>query len=276
MKLLKKEQKYSIIKIYKIVDLKQAKEIDSGSIFSTCVDFIHKNENTHPYVYGLNYGQKNWKTLKSFKNAISKIDKTDIVYLNSYFNDSKSSIILHNNILNLSKTPYKSIVAIKLAFKENDKINLIYLKEFLKNIYSQCKFDYGYVTYLNSNYDFHSEKKKKRTLFGFRSPDNDLDIIWNFHSIGVIHGFVRNLYPVNIINQSHLSHPIISEIINTKGSLEMINDYVGVWKLDEDELKSIKNDLSKSELIIANEMSTKYFLESDQAKEFNSQMALPV
>ena len=171
-----------------------------------------------------------------------------------------------------SSIPDKSMVSIEIALPSSF-INIDRMSSFFKGLYVFFQYDYGYVVELAENFDFGTERKVKKKLFGYEVSVEKIDNIWRFHSVGINHGFLKNIYPVNILNKSHISQSIVSQCLTEKiGELEQINDNVSLWLLNDHELNDVKDRFKKSKYLIADIESTDYFLKTEEAKRFHEMM----
>lgn len=271
----KQQLYYKVLKCYKIVDIDIARKIAIHDLIKYCNEFLYQTVSKYPDVYEINFGQKQWKSKKGFQNAITKVKGQEIFDFTGFYNESKSSVYIDNNILNIqSSIPDKSMVSLELAIPsltiDNNKLVL-----FFKNLFEYLEFEYGYIIELTENYDFGTERKVKKRLFGYETTIEEIDTIWRFHSIGINHGFVKNIYPVNILNKSQIAQPTIRKYLNDKiGVFEQINDQLSLWFLNKNQLEKVKRSIEKTKYVIANRESSKYFLESGEAKRFYNEMKL--
>lgn len=274
MNIFKKKQWYKVIKLYKIVDIEQGKSIKTHDIITYCLELFHSTQQGYPSNYEINYGQKEWKTKKGFDKGIAKVDAENIADFAAFLSESLSCLSIGNNILNIveSSIPDKSIISIEIALPSLS-IDVNKMKSFFKDLYAFFQYDYGYVVELAENFDFGTERKIKKKLFGHEVSVEKSDKIWRFHSVGFNHGFLKNIYPLNILNESHITQPIISQCLTDKiGSLEQINDNLSLWFLNDHELNHVKNRFKKSKYLMNDKESIPYFLETEEAKGFHEMM----
>lgn len=274
MKIFKKKQLYKVIKLHKIVDIEQGKNIKIHDIIECCLDLLHSTQQSYPNDYEINYGQKEWKTKKGFDNAIAKIKRTNIAILMASFSKSSTYFIVSNNILNVveSSIPNKSKVSVEIVLPSSS-VDINEMISFFKDLYAFFQYEYGYVVELTEDFSFITERKKKKKLFGNEVSVQEIDKVWRFHSVGINYGFLKNIYPVNILNKSHITQPIINQCLTDKiGSLKQINKNLSLWLLNDHELDHVKDRFKKSKYLIADKESLAYFLETEEAKRFHEMM----
>lgn len=265
---------YNVLKFYKIVDIDEARKISIHKIVSHSLGLTFKVNSSYPSSYEINFGKKQWRSKKRFDIAISKIKREDIYHFTAMFSESKSSIHYVNNILNIvpSSVPMKSMISVEIAIP---KLSTDYdkLMSFLGSLYNIFQYDYGYVVELSEDYHFGTERKIKKKLFGQEITIEEIDNIWRFHSVGINYGFLKDIYQINIFNKTQISQPIVEKCLKEKiGKLEQINDDVSSWVLSNDELSQVKDFFNESKYLVANKQSVRYFLDSDESKQFHALM----
>lgn len=279
MKFLRKKNNkmsYSLIKLHKIVDLNEAKEINIQNIASKCLDFIFSIESSYPEFYEINYGKKSWKSKKAFDLGLTKMKDESISDLAALFSASKSSLNIGNNILNIipSAIPDQSMTSIDIAVPSLT-INSEQINSFFIDIYKFFQFDYGYVTKLTDDYDFITERKIKKRLFSQEFSIEEIDNIWQFHSVGLKYGFIKKLYPMNFLNNSQINQPIIKGLIEKElGHIRQLNDEITMWELDTKDFNYANKELIQSKYVIYNEENPDIFLQTPEASKFNKLMML--
>lgn len=273
---LRKKQLYKVVKLYKIVNIEQAKRNNTHNIIKCCLDLVYSLLSKYPDNYEINYGKKQWKSKKGFESGILKVKEYKIFDFSASFSQSKSYICMGNSILNVIETsiPNKSVIDIEIAIpsssSDTDKI-----MSFLEHLFTFFSYDYGYIVELADNFDFSTERKIKKKLFGYEVTIEEIDKIWRFHSVGINHGFLKNIYPVNVLNKSQISQTIINECLDDQlGNLKEINKQLSIWLLNDTELNQVKERFKESKYIIANQDSVNHFLESDEAKQFREEMRI--
>ncbi|TGV02132.1 hypothetical protein [Flavivirga rizhaonensis] len=274
MNIFKKKQSYKVIKLHKIVNIEQGKNIRIHDIIGCCLELFYSTQLSYPNDYEINYGQKEWKTKKSFDNGISKIKEFDISDFAATFSESLSYLSIGNDILNVdeSSIPDKSMVSVEIALPSSS-IDIDKMTSFFKDLYAFFQYEYGYVVELTEDFSFTTERKIKKKLFGHEVSVEKIDKIWQFHSVGINHGYLKKVYSINILNKSHSIQPIISQCLADKiGSLKQVNNNLSLWLLNDHELNHVKDRFKKSKYLIADKESTDYFMETEEAKRFHEMM----
>lgn len=190
------------------------------------------------------------------------------------YSKSSSCLTINNNILNFNRNqvPLKSKVSVEIALPSSI-IDLNKMESFFKKLYDYFQYEYGYVVGLPEDFNFITERKIKNSFFSNSSSFKEIDRIWRFHSVGVNYGYLKNIYPLNILNKSHISQPIIRKCIdNNIGRIKQINDYLNFWYLKNDEVKDVKGFFKKSKYLIADKDSKDYFMKTKEAERFYALM----
>lgn len=267
---LSKKKVFRIIKLFKIVDYQKAQEIEAHEIISKYIELMNLVLKEYPDHYEINYGQKQWRSKTAFYKNLSKIDNSRIVHSIVMDSKTKSYFSYNNSILDIDKDimPEKAILSIELVLKL-ELMSTELLKSFISTLYFTFNYEYGYSLDLPENYDFGTERKMKKTLFGYKSTSNSFDKVWRFHSVGIKRGFIKDIYPVNIINSSHLSQDIFKTCMSLNiGKFEEMNENIWLWTLNDEQLSRAYEIFNNSYLIISNKNHVRKFLDSKEAKEF--------
>jgi len=174
-------------------------------------------------------------------------------------------------MLNWTEKPENSSIEISIQIaSEFAQLKMIELTT--KNLITRFDFEYGYITKLPSNYDSGTERKIKKGLFSTSVEVNEIDHAWTFHSVGILDGFIKRLYPINYLNKSHFSDLITKELILKYGTTENISDSTTKWTLSMEEIDKIKNNEQVRKIsIITDNLG---FLKTDKAKVFKGKMEL--
>ena len=269
----KKLEDYKVIKLYKVVTIDEAKKINIQDCALKCLDLIYLSCSKYPNIYSVNFGGRQWKSKRGFISALAEMKNIDIVDLEATFSDSRSSFYIDNNILNYkSSVPLRSIVTVELAIPSLTN-NVQSVISIIRELYAYLQYDYGYCVELNEGFDFGTERRVKKSILGNKVSVEDVDTVWRFHSVGIKYGFLKNVYPINVLNKAHMSQPILNRcILNEFGTFELINDKISLWILNSAELSKVKKLFEKSKYLISNKASNMYFLDSEEAKQFYSEM----
>ena len=269
----KKKEKnvYSVIKLFKIADYKFAQEFDSHEFIINTISFINNEFETIFNDFSLNYGLKDWKTFKGLKNGIEKYPNLEIV--NSLcINDLNNIFIFTNFLLNLkTNIPEKGAIEINISVNyEKFDVNkiILYLKRY-------SLFDYGYITELTSDYDFSSETKIKKGFFGHSIINDKYGAIWSNHKYAMEKGFLRKIYPYNLLNQSHLKQEIMQKLMqNNVGTFQKINNIITMWILNEEEIKIARNSFKGTKYLLATKDAYDIFQDTQEALDYKNKTDL--
>ena len=239
MKFLKKKRtKNWIIKLFKLADQNSAETFDMESKIIFCIQQIEKITKLTAKSFYLNY-QSIYKSKSSFEKAL-KTNK-EIVYCFVDFDSEKtdSYFSIDNQMLNLTDKPEKSTIdfCLQISTKYCDENSVLELNKILIEGLSS---DYGYTTKLNSNYDSLTERKIKKGLFSTSVNILEKDHIWTSTKINILNGTLKNLYPINYLNESHLSNPEQKKIISEFGNLSEVNNRICKWSLTDLEIEKLK------------------------------------
>lgn len=259
-----------IIKLFKISDNKIAEQFDMESCILSTIDSISQKTELKATDFDINYKDSR-KTLNGFKTALAK--QNEIVYSFVGFNTDKTNtyFTVDNPMLNLTEKPGNSSINISIQIaSEFAQLNTIEL--ITKNLITNFDFEYGYITKLPSNYDSVTERKIKKGLFSTSAEINEIDYAWTFHSVGILYGFIKRLYPINYLNKSHFSDLITKDLILKYGTTENISDSITKWTLSTVEIDSLKNNEQIQKISIITDNLD--FLKTEKAKVFKEKMEL--
>lgn len=203
--LKKPKKEYEILKLYKVVDLETAKKIQTHAIINLILEFLESKYEMLPINIDLNYGKKEWFDLNKFKQGYSKFPNDTIYYLTVYFGSSNSMFSFENNILNFTNK-LESYINITIALdKQFFHSETTY--QFIRELNHISEFDYGYGLRLNEDFDFYSERKYKKSLFGMSisSSITEEDIELEKRKINFKNGYFHEVYPFNIFNKNQIN-----------------------------------------------------------------------
>lgn len=236
----KSKKEYDVLKLFKVVDLETAKKFQSKRCVNLLLKFLKDYYNNQPNIFDLNYGNKEWNSFGKFEENIDKFSDENIVYLSAYYSSSKSRFSFSNDILNVKGVSVSYInitVVLDKSFLNSDSIlNLV------KELNDFSEFDYGYGFRISEDYDFDTEKKLNKSFFGdsvsISITDDDIDS--EKRKIDVKDGYVKKIYPFNLLNASQLkSLKIKNNIDNKIGNLSKLSDNLFNWVLDDGDLNKI-------------------------------------
>ncbi|PIA77422.1 hypothetical protein BFR04_08215 [Gaetbulibacter sp. 4G1] len=259
-----------IIKLFKITDNKTAEQFDMESCILSTIDSISQKTELKATDFDINYKDSR-KTLNGFKKALKK--QKEIVYSFVGFDSDKTNtyFTVDNPMLNWTEQPENSSVNISIQIA-SELVELNSIKLITKNLITSFDFEYGYITKLPSNYDSGTERKIKKGLFSTSVEVNETDRVWTFHSVGILDGFIKRLYPVNYLNKSHFADLRTKELVSEYGIVENISDSISKWTLSLEEIDSLKNNEQIRKIsIITDDLG---FLKTEKARVFKGKMEL--
>jgi hypothetical protein len=229
-----------IIKLFKITDIKSAKEFDMKNCILSTIDLIDNKFGLKATNFDLNYKDSR-KTLSGFKKVLQS--QKEVVYSFVGFDSEKTDTYFTINNPMLNRTEYSESSSIDILIQiSNELVEQNSIEQITENLIASFDFEYGYITKLPSNYDSGTERKIKKGLFSSNVDVNENDLIWTFHSVGILYGFIKCLYPVNYLNKSHFVDLATKEMILEYGITEKVTKDIYKWTLNLEELEKIKNN----------------------------------
>ncbi|MCG1037816.1 hypothetical protein [Polaribacter sargassicola] len=217
-------------------NLAEKYEMESKILF--CIKRIEQLTELKAKTFDINY-QSIYKTKSGFEKALKS--NKELVYCFVDFDSEKTETYfsITNQMLNLNEKPEKETIdfCLQISTKYCEKDSII---EFNRVLINELDFDYGYTTQLNSNYDSGTERKIKKGLFSTSVNIIEKDHIWTSNKINILNGTLKNLYPINYLNKSHLSNSEQKKIISEFGNLSEVNNRIYKWNLTDLEIKKLK------------------------------------
>jgi hypothetical protein len=266
----KKKPDNWIVKLFRITDQKSAEDFNMEECIINTIKFIEQESILKPTDFDINY-QITRKSLNGFMKALKS--QKEIVYSFVGFdsNNTNSLFVISNPMLNWTKKPDNSSIDVCIQIASNiidsEKVDKI-----AKGLIESYDFDYGYITKLPWNYDSNSERKLKIGLFSITSDVNETDHAWTFHKLAVLDGFIKRLYPINYLNDSHVKSSKLKELLSNFGAIENVTKRIYKWTLDSNEIEILKKNEDIYEMSIITPGLE--FLKTDKAKVINNKMKL--
>ncbi len=259
-----------IIKLFKITDNKTAEQFDMESCIISTIGLVSQKTELKATDFDINYTNSR-KTLNGFKKALKK--QKEIVYSFVGFDSDKTNtyFTISNPMLNWTEQPENSSIDISIQIA-NEFADLNTIELITEKLIKTFDFEYGYITKLPSNYSSITERKMKKGLFSTSSEINEIDHAWTFHSVGILDGFIKCIYPVNYLNESHFSNLLTKELILEYGNTENISESITKWTLSTQEIKNLKNNEQIQKISIITDNLD--FLKTEKAKVFKGKMEL--
>ncbi len=254
----------------KITDKDSAEKFDMKSCILLLIDSIVQQTDLNATEFDINFKSLG-KSLNGFKNDLKKQEK--VVYCFVGFDSEKTNtyFIVNNPMFNWTDKPDNSSVDVCIQIASNlcdsEKVDKI-----VGGLIENSDFDYGYITKLPWNFDSSSKRKLKRGLFTISSDVNEIEHAWTFHKLGVCNGFIKRIYPINYLNDSHLKSIRLKELLSGFGTIENVNKDIYKWTLDSNEIVQLRrNEIINEISIITPELG---FLKTEKARMFYDKMKL--
>ncbi|MBK7131128.1 MAG: hypothetical protein IPH66_17460 [Crocinitomicaceae bacterium] len=264
----KKEPENWILKLYRITDKNSALEFDAESCALLAVELVEKECHLSATDFVINF-QNSIHSLSEWKKKVKSQKEIAYSYIGFNSNKTNSFLTLSNPMINCTAKPEFSYIeiCIQISSKFADQSTIENISE---NLIVRYDFEYGYCIKLPSNYNAGNERKIKKNLFSSSVEVSEIDHRWNFHLIGIKSGFIKQLYNINFLNESHFSAPCFKELIKTHGKSTKINGSIQKWTLSSTELESLKHNTHVVEKSIVADGPV--FMSSQEAKEFSDKM----
>ncbi|UOK41631.1 MULTISPECIES: hypothetical protein [Flavobacterium] len=265
-----KKKYFYLIKLYKITDQNSAEKFPTSKLISESIDELKSLIEIPPTDFELNYSKK-YKSLKTFETALSK---SEVIYSYVGFDTEKTKcyFTVDNSMLNYTNKPKNSTIELYMQFDEkyfnNNAIKIC------QSLINNFGFEYGFIHRFPKNIDGDTEKKIKRGLFSSGIEITENDLIWQFHSIGINHGYIKKLYNYNFLNKSQFENSMIKEQLEKYGKNEFISPNMLLWKISDEELKKLINVTSIKKNTIDAPVEENIFLKDDKAKIFYDLMRI--
>lgn len=259
----KKKEIYTIINIYRVVDYSAALQFPTKKLRENLSKSLKDKFDIGFDSLDLNFGFKSWKTSRGLESGLSKIDDQEIVYIRQTNKVNDNFIRISNAILNRNEGEVSyGIVEVQICINQS-QVNKTEAKKLMKETLNLIDFDYGYIIQLNQDYDFDTERKKKRGFFGSNSGSQEIDLIWRTHGMAMKNGYLKRLYEINYLNKSHITKSLF-QMFKSKsiGSFEEINSEITQWILDDDDYKFALRHLREANMLTSDESTYRDFLKN--------------
>jgi len=271
MKLFKKKSDIIVLKLFKITDEKLAVSFEMKKLLFQAINEIEKISTKQADSFCLNFN-KNYNTLKGFKNALTKVPEIVYSFINFDSNKTNTFFSVDNAMLNYIHKPHYS--SINLCLQIADKyLETGSIEKIAYSLLDKFNFEYGYIHKMPEDFDALTERKCKG-LFSHSVTINEIDHAWTFHKIAILNGYLKKVYKVNFLNKSQFENQIIKNAISKYGKIKSLNEKIYQWELTDLELHNLnKSGMISERLIISKDM---HFLNTKDAKKFNNLMKIPI
>jgi hypothetical protein len=260
----------NILRVFRITDMPFARSFDGVSLIEFVAKRIEQVTGQAPTRYSANYQRKDWKTLDGFARNARKFRELTLAIAT---HEHKLALVYVNSLVGFIDPPAAGSIEMMIS-RPDGSMSFDDLAVLAQDIYGELPFDYGYVHRMDSDCDPQTERKRKRTIFGsIVSETRKEDSVWLYHMMGVRHGCIKSIYPLNILNGSHLSNPTLSRLVSEGvGKIRALNDHLSLWSLTPAEMSGALLALAKSGSVIGHDEGRDDFLRSPGAAEYYEAM----
>lgn len=236
----KEKHDCAIIKLYKVVNHKQAITFNAKEIIKLNVSkFLLHTKTTVAHV-SLNYGSKNWKTFDSFIKFIDSNPQYELIDFSLYGNNERYLINFNNERLNRTENIGKDIIELMMSFPP-EIMNASFVKEIMLECLSIEQFDYGYASLLPSTHDVTAEKKIHKGIFSHSVSITAQDIQLQKKLININNGYIKDAYQFNLLNTNQVEKLV--GLNKPFPHLAKITENLFFLVLSEEEIQELKTIL---------------------------------
>lgn len=213
----------------------EARNFDTKHFIHTVLDELPKSFGISPSDYYITgpYPDNGWKTKQGFLRGLEKNNYQDVCHLLL----SSDDCCLSFENWSLNEIQPKPIDNQTLIFNIKEEIgNLEKLENFAIKLHKVFPFQYGYSLTLPENYIPVTERKKNK------SSINKTDIDWTKNISQISDGVIKNIYPVNFIQEQLVKNAVFKELVIDTGLGTITKTDIGLfkWQLLEQEMKKAK------------------------------------
>lgn len=267
---LRRRKENIVLNLYLIVDVDGARRFDGLEIIRTALRGLGLSAAVQPQKYCANF-TKEWRTWDSFVSGV--IGLPALTYADVSFATNGYALHYSNSLVNFSEPPELGSVHLGISIPEAAN-SLEHVLSLAKTLCRSAPFEYGYVSSLAGNVLQFTEQKIKKGIAGSSVRVDRRSTIWEYHLAAVRSGFLRSVYPVNLINKSHLENVSIGRLLQS--AIGEVKPFVGdlsIWRLSESDHRTALEALAESGSLIWHESGVENFLAQPQAREVNVRMS---
>lgn len=269
----RKDRQHYFLELYKISDQQSASDFDTLELVLQAVELLENLTGVKADNFSLNYASKSYKTIRGFKSQFQRYKEVVYCYVGFNSNETNTYFTVSNPLLNYlknAKRPDNS--AIDISFQVDESlIGNIKIQTLAEQLIKKFSFEYGYIHKFPTK-KFSGEKRLKKGLFSTSVSVDEMDHLWTNHQIGITNGYLKKLYLINYINQSHNSNPTISELAQSYGHNNQISDNIGKWEVTNEELQELINSEELLDSCIVTEDFR--FLNNPKSTQFKTKMTV--
>ncbi|HTE41762.1 MAG TPA: hypothetical protein VK629_13095 [Steroidobacteraceae bacterium] len=233
------------------------------------LDQIAHISGERPKTYGANY-EKEWKTWEGFSNGSSKLP--ELAFADFFYPREGLLCVYENSLVGFYKPPAVGSLSLTISCPES-LCSVQQLLDLAKAVYPSFPFEYGYAHSLTDDFEPTSEIKFRRTFGGRSMKVGPASSTWLYHMVGIRHGFLRSVYPKNILNSSQTSNTIVANLQKEGvGQLEPFVADLQLWSISDDQIPGALEVLSTSGSLIWDDKGRDIFLRRNEAREYHEAM----
>lgn len=268
--IFRRRQQKTALNLYRIADLDAARKFDGLAVIQAALTALGTVSAAEPRMYGANYSHE-WRDWDAFATGVSRLSA--LTFADVSFARDEHSLLYRNSLLNFVEPPELGSIHVGLSMPATEG-SFDRMTSLATTLCGLFPFEYGYVHSLPSNVLAFTENKIRKTLLGNSVRVDRRANIWQYHLAAIRSGFLRSVYPVNVLNESHLANPSIDRLLQCRTGVVL--PFVGklsIWRLSEHELSAALEALAESGSLIWHESGVDKFLARPQAHEIHSRMS---
>ncbi len=260
----------SILNLFRITDMSYARAFDWKELLQTVTKMIASATGAEPTGYSANLSNKAWSSWDGFVRCVQRYR----VLTHAYFSYERDGLVCKysNSLVGFTDPPLIGSISLMISSPEAlmSQEHLLHMAE---DIFAILPFEYGYAHALEDDWIPGLEKRIRRTFFGSSVEVRKEDSAWLYHMIGIQHGYMRSVYPFNILNPSQARNPAVVDLLaNGIGKLSPLKGDLVLWTIPEAEVPVALRALAASGSIIWHEWGQEEFLKNPLARRFYESM----
>lgn len=248
--LIKKSGSNIVLELCRVVTPDQAISFNNRDFIDSALHSLNNLFGSYPSDYYITgpYPDEGWKTRNGFQKAIEKNQYRDICHL--LLSTSTYNFSFDNWSLNKKTSKEKDSQTILLSVSEKH-CDFSLMEKFFESIMKVFPPDYGYIRNQTDNIFPGSETKIRRSFFSTSVSTSPRDMEWQRKKIEVDKGLLKDIYPINFINNIvFTNNEFQTRIVMSKtGFISPLNNYLYKWTLTNKEILKSKSILQKSGML---------------------------
>ncbi|MCP5143273.1 MAG: hypothetical protein H6978_00450 [Gammaproteobacteria bacterium] len=256
--------------LYRVVDINEARSYDGLALIEAALTGVGRSYAVEPENFCANY-TKEWRSWRAFTAGANRLP--ELTYADVSFGKEGFSLHYTNSLVNFDEPPELGSLHIGISVPETEG-SIEHMLSLAKDLCRQSPFEYGYIHSLADNLTQFGEQKIRRTISGMSVRVDRSGTIWDYHLAAIRSGFLRSVYAVNLINESHLANPAIGKLLQRNvGVVSPFEGELKIWRLSEADLNSALEVLAESGSLIWHERGMEKFLAQPHASEVHMRMS---